>query len=234
MQLFKKSKEEKDDKLERWLISYADFITLMFAFFAVMFALSQADHAKYKAAVESIRRAFHASTLFPARGNIPSTDTEMLRESSEKLRALFENTTGLGLKHGDLEVFRTQKGFKIRLGEAILFKPGGDKLKTEYVPFLYELGKKLKPLGVSVQVEGHTDNSGNESHGNWKLSLNRAYHVVQFFVEGTDFPKNRISIAGFGDSQPIAENDSIEGRQRNRRVEIEVFTENRDLFNPWR
>jgi chemotaxis protein MotB len=124
-----------------------------------------------------------------------------------------------------VEVYRTETGFKIRLAENILYRPGSDKLRKENVPFIYEVGKHLSTLGLPIQIEGHTDNREPASGmNNWQLSLSRSYNIVRFLVEGSQFPKSKLSAAGFGDASPISDNDTIEGRRKNRRVEISVIT----------
>jgi len=132
-------------------------------------------------------------------------------------------------------VIRNEQGYKIRLGEVILFKPNSDKLKREYVPFLFELAKRLARLGVNVQVEGHSDAQPSlTKQANWQLSISRAFNIVQFFVEGANFPQERISLAGYGDTRPVVPNDTPEGRAKNRRVEISIITPDRDISElPW-
>lgn len=258
----KKKHVEEEEKLERWLVSYADFITLLFAFFTVLYALSQADKAKYKTTAENIQRAFlSAGGIFPLKGapftpfekapdrgaeTPPSpldagklmkkdSDSEALDRINLEVKNLFEKTTGLNAKMMDMEVLKTEEGFKIRLAENTLYKPGSDKLRRENVPFILALGKKLSRLGVPIQIEGHTDAtvpSGGIS--NWQLSVNRAYNILRFLVEGVGYPKNKISLAGYGDTQPISDNGTPEGRARNRRVEIAVFTGSHQLSElPW-
>ncbi len=248
-----KKKHEEHENLERWLVSYADFITLLFAFFTVLYALSQTDKAKYKDAIENIQRAFlNAGGIFPLKGSpftpfdkapdkgslIPpdpvthgeftQTQREALSRLEEEIKGLYTKMTGLGLSPGDVEVIRTDNGFRIRLGEFLLFKPGSDKIKRENIGFLYEIGKRLTKLNLPVQVEGHTDNAPSSTEeSNWQLSMSRAYNVVRFMVEGVHFPPNRISLAGFGDTQPVAENDTTQGRQRNRRVELTITAPDR-------
>ncbi len=134
-----------------------------------------------------------------------------------------------------IDMVRTDTGYKLRLGEAILFKPGSDKLKKEYVPFIYELSQRLGRLGVNIQIEGHSDATPYATkQTNWELSISRAYHIVQFFVDGASFPQDKISLAGFGDTQPISSNDTPEGRSKNRRVEISIITPDKEISElPW-
>lgn len=253
----RKKKHPEHENLERWLVSYADFITLLFAFFTVLYALSMTDKAKYKNAVENIQRAFQsAGGIFPLRGSpftpfekapdrgskVPVSHAEQgpfSKESSydtertaEQIRALFERTTGLGVTKGDVDVIRTDGGYKIRLGETMLFKSGSDKLRREHLPFLYEVGKRLARLGAPVQIEGHSDRMDQDTEDkHWQLSLNRSYHVVRFLTEGAEFPKDRISLTAFGDAQPVADNDTEAGRSRNRRVEISILAPDRAIQN---
>src|SRR6202012_1206584 len=110
------------------------------------------------------------------------------KRMAEQVRNLFEKATGLSTATTDVEIVRSEDGFRIRLAEYLLFHAGSDKIKRENVPFLFELGKSLAKLRVPVQIEGHTDsNSGESSETNWQMSLSRAYHVVQFLVEAAGF-----------------------------------------------
>lgn len=248
--MLRRERREHHENLDRWLISYADFITLLFAFFTVLYALSQTDKSRYQKALENIQRAFlSAGGVFPLRGSpfvpfdkpadrgsaVPPSPTdqgyfskgerEMLEKIREQVSNLYERTTGIGLQRDGAEVIRTEEGYKIRLGEYLLFGVGSDKLRRESLPFLYEMGKRLARVKGSIQIEGHTDTSApKNSQSNWHLSASRAFNIVQFLVEGVSFPQDRISIAAYGAARPIASNDTPEGRARNRRVEISILT----------
>lgn len=246
----RKKKHPEHENLERWLVSYADFITLLFAFFTVLYALSQTDKKNYQKAVENIQRSFmSAGGIFPLKGapfspfNRPadrgsavppspddkgsfSKEEQTLKRMEEQIRAIYEQTTGLGLQNRDVEIVETETGFKIRLGEFLLYEPGSDKIRRANLPFLFELGKRLATLNLPVQVEGHTDANANTSaddSDNWKLSSSRAYNIVQFLIHGSKFPKELLSMAGFADTRPIDTNETEEGRARNRRVELSII-----------
>ena len=253
----RKKKPEEHENLERWLVSYADFITLLFAFFTVLYALSMTDKAKYKQAVENVQRAFQsAGGIFPLRGSpftpfnrpmdrgsklppgaadsggFSKTGDEGADRVAEQIRGLFERTTGFDLRKGEVGVERTEGGYKIRLGEAMLFHPGSAKLRKEHVPFLLEMGKKLQRVGAPIQIEGHTDKAPRETQeASWSLSVSRPYHVLRFLVDAVDFSAEKVAIAGYGDTQPISDNETDEGRRRNRRVEISVFAPDRRIEN---
>lgn len=255
----KKQHHEEHENLERWLVSYADFITLLFATFTALYALGQTDKAKIQKAIESIQKAFLTSGgVFPQRGTpftpfekeqdkgsqVPpkpkdlgqnsKTEQEMLDRIREQLNGIFERSTGLAADPKDIEVLKTSNGFKIRLGEAMLFKPSSAKLKREQIPFLFEMGKRLARLDLPIQIEGHSDKSEDVKRGDpnsqgWQLSINRSYNILKFLIEGVEFPKHHVSMAGFGDVIPLASNDSPEGRRKNRRVEIAVITPDQNI-----
>ncbi|NDD04157.1 MAG: hypothetical protein EB078_04575 [Proteobacteria bacterium] len=155
----KKKHHEEHENLERWLVSYADFITLLFAFFTILYALGQTDKSKYKQAVESIQKSFTTSGgIFPLKGNpftpfdkpadtgskVPpsakengkfSKDEEaMMQRIAEQVRGIFERATGVQSGQDDVEILKTAIGFKIRLGEAMLFAPRSAKLKSLILP----------------------------------------------------------------------------------------------------
>ncbi len=255
----KKRHHEEHENLERWLVSYADFITLLFAFFTILYALGQTDKAKYQKAIESIQKAFLTTGgVFPQRGSpftpfikeqdkgsqVPpkpkdlgpnsKTEQEIMDRIAEQLKGIFERSTGLAADPKDIEVLKSSNGFKIRLSETMLFKANSDKLKREQIPFLFEMGKRLARLDLPIQVEGHSDrvegllNKDSNRQG-WQLSVNRSFNILKFLVEGAEFPKQNISISGFGDVQPIASNDSPEGRRKNRRVEIAIITPDQNI-----
>lgn len=256
----KKKHHEEHENLERWLVSYADFITLLFAFFTVMYALSTTDKEKYKSAAESIQKAFNSpGSIFPLKGSpftpfdkpadqgsqTPpsatdsgsfSKDSEALRRRmAEQIRGVLEKATGVNSPNSEIEVLKTSTGFKIRLGEAMLFSPRSAKLKREQAPFLFELGKRLADLDLPIQVEGHSDSNEFEGVGKkanlkaWELSNQRSYNIVQFLIEAVRFPQEKISMGVFGNTQPIAEEDTIEAQAKNRRVEISVSTPDREI-----
>lgn len=255
----RKHKHEEEEKLERWLVSYADFITLLFAFFTVMYAISQSDKAKYKQVAESISRSFLSSGgIFPLKGSpftpfdkppdkgssVPPSpremghysknDMEKLGKIKEQIVTLLEKNTGIRGGSQEVEVFPTEMGFKIRLGESLIFKPGSDKLKREKIPFLFEVGKSLARAGLAIQIEGHTDDREPASGGSLQLSASRAHNLVKFFIEASEYPKSKISLSGFGDTAPISDNATPEGRSRNRRVEISVLSGSQSINElPW-
>ncbi|NBV50153.1 hypothetical protein EBR78_02900 [bacterium] len=256
----KKKHHEEHENLERWLVSYADFITLLFAFFTVMYALSTTDKEKYKNAVESIQKSFtSAGSIFPLKGSpfspfekpadlgsknptspadngkFSKDEAAMLQKIAEQVRGVFERATGVAPADADVEVLKSPLGFKIRLGEAMLFAPRSTKLKRSQVPFLFELGKRLAAMELPIQVEGHADSGELINQGPagekeaWDLASERSYNIVRFLLDGSQFPRDKISMGVFGNTVPLADENTPEAQAKNRRVEISVATPDREI-----
>ncbi|MEW6741555.1 MAG: OmpA family protein [Planctomycetota bacterium] len=248
----KKGKHPEHENLERWLVSYADFITLLFAFFTVLYAIAQKDSQKYKENAEVIRRSFLAATgLFRSGGIEPFVESQSKGGtttwdpgavpgdgSNKPQSAALKNTAddelslmmraltrkGIGRGKGDFSVVRSGRDTKIKLGERVLFPPGEVSVKGEQLTHLCSLGEQLKSLDFDVEIEGHSDAApGTSATENWGLSLTRAANVARVLVEKTSFPKNRLSVVALGDTTPAATNETAVGRARNRRVEFNLI-----------
>ena len=244
----RKKKHPEHVNHERWLVSYADFITLLFAFFVVMFAVSQVDSKKLGRFVESVNVAFQVQGLFPDSGGIPvgggiegnavvppvvtpkptvlqhespgSSASSIHKEMEQKIAEL-----GAG---NIVELRYDETGVVVCLTEEGFFRPGSAVVRHESLDLLRKLVQPLKDLEYPLAVEGHTDDSpirAIEYPSNWELSTARATVVVRFLCDEAGFDPSRLSAAGFGEYRPLEGNSTIEGRARNRRVELVVRTE---------
>ncbi len=207
----RKPKQEHENH-ERWLISYADFITLLFTFFAALYALSYMDKVKVEKFSGSLRQAFSVIeqpiVLFEER-------TAMVIED---IRQTIHDAPGVSFK-------RDSRGTVITLSDAVAFASGSADLKEEIKPLLDKVALVLKRHMTRVNIEGHTDNvpvGGPMYPSNWELSLGRAASVLRYLLD-QGLPPQNFSIAGYGEYRPIADNDTPEGRAKNRRVEIIIL-----------
>ncbi len=201
--------EEEPENIDRWLISYADFITLMFTFFAALYALSSVDKGKMEQFSGSLNQTFKVIEK-----PIPLIDSQktMLIEDIRKATGDLQGIT----------VKNEPRGVVVTFSDSVLFASGSAELKPEIYPVLEKLSKLLSPVPGRVAIEGHTDNvpiSSSKYSSNWELSTARAASMLHFFIEkGTDPAK--YSIAGYAEFRPLESNATEEGRQKNRRVEI--------------
>lgn len=247
-----KKKHPEHVNLERWLVSYADFITLLFAFFVVMYAMANQDKAKVKQITEAIERTFRGpSTMLDigsgdkvnVLGN-PSSPLGHVIDSPQgrtnarpdtnpelaKIAERIEQSIAYQFQTTDLKdvykIVYDDRGMVIRFSANKLFRPGQDNVEKQYLPLLDAIGKVVAPSDRVLRVEGHTDDSPLPKEGrfetNWELSGARATWIVRYFRARFEIPTGRLSAAGYADGQPVAKNDSDEGRAMNRRVEIVV------------
>jgi chemotaxis protein MotB len=202
-------KEEEHENTDRWLISYADFLTLIFTFFAALYALSTIDKEKVGVFSTSLRLAFHVIEK-PVQG---TEDSQKLVTS--ELAGKISNVEGLNLK-------TDPRGVVITMANDTAFVSGSADIKDSMTSALEGLADVLKKTPGRIVIEGHTDNVALTSakyKSNWELATARAASVLHVFIKHGIDP-NRLIIAGYGEFRPLDSNETEEGRARNRRVEI--------------
>lgn len=228
---------------ERWLVSYADFITLLFAFFVVLFASSQSDRKKQMAVAAAMQTAFTPLGSFEAHSKTPPLDPapsnslvtrpaalampfpqagQLDPEQEMKTRlAKLVRDAGAKLPPGSLTTRMTPDGMAISLHEIGFFPSGSAEIRRESMPVLSALAATLPD--APLRVEGHTDNvpiHTAQFKSNWELSTARASAIARLLLErGSMHPAN-VAAAGYAEFHPIASNASEEGRSQNRRVDI--------------
>ena len=236
---------------ERWLVSYADFVTLLFAFFVVLYANSKTDMRQAQQIAQSFRDAVGDERLSKALAKLIGPKDPLPLESSirERLPPSISAVAGTGaspegpgllpsmdrlkkdlskeIEDGRLEIRMERRGMVISLRESSFF-PSGDK--TVLPAARHTLGliaESLRTLPNAIRLEGHTDAvpiHNARFRSNWELSAARSISLMELFTDGLSMPRDRLSIAGFADTAPVATNDTPEGRARNRRVDIVVLT----------
>lgn len=238
--------EEEHENHERWLVSYADFITLLFAFFVVMYAISSVNESKYRVLSESLGSAFgKQGPALPGPPVAPDVNPAMLpthikpvidKKGSLALRREREDLTGLArgiqkalaplVAQGQVRVTQTPRGISVEINASVLFAPGDASLSHESIQALKAVASVLKEDTHAIRVEGHTDNvpiSTPFFPSNWELSAVRASSVVRLFVEN-GIAEDRLVAVGYGATRPVASNDTPEGRLRNRRVQLMILS----------
>lgn len=245
----RKRKHPEHVNHERWLVSYADFITLLFAFFVVMFAASNSDQKKAGQIAKAVQVAFQEMGIFSSSGKViafdengglPNTSVKMIGSTntavpSAEIAAKLESNTEVAAIKRQIEQALSQegasqhvrmtldsRGLVISLAEAGFFDPGSAVIQGRALPTIEKIAGMMRDLPQYVRVEGHTDNvpiNTAQFPSNWELSAARATFVLQYLVEHR-VPPARLSAAGYGEYRPAADNTSVEGRALNRRVDI--------------
>lgn len=232
--------QEEHDNHERWLVSYADFITLLFAFFVVMYSLSSLNEGKYRIMSDSVVNAFRniaehkdnprviSSPIPSIRPQVvpaPSESEEARKSRAERVKNMAEEIRKVLaplVADGQVRVTEGAFGITVEINASVLFNPGEAQLGADARRALRAVAQVVAGAEFPITVEGHTDVAPIATAmfpSNWELSAVRASSVVRLFVEGGVQPA-RLTAAGYGDQRPVADNATPEGRARNRRVTI--------------
>ncbi|MCL2645313.1 MAG: flagellar motor protein MotD [Betaproteobacteria bacterium] len=237
---------EEHENTERWLVSYADFITLLFAFFVVMYSLSSINEGKYRILSQSLVQAFRSANvnaegqtpvvappvIIPGSPPVPikkpkgldkkdearEQTARKMRDMASHIRRVLEPITG----NGQVRVSEGTFGVTVEINASALFSIGESVLGSEANTALRAVAGVIADSEFPILVEGHTDSNPINTQrfpSNWELSSARASSVVRLFIESGVSP-DRLTAAGYADQRPVADNDTEEGRARNRRVAI--------------
>ena len=235
-----KHKHEEHENHERWLVSYADFITLLFAFFVVMYSISSINEGKYRTVSESIKAALNPMSNHSGENRIinvgearsiqhgrnPSdAKLAVLRHIREQLQVISDKQVKDLVAR--ITVVHTLNGdIVITIPDQLLFNSGEATVRAEALPFLKGLGGVILEMNRHARVEGHTDNVPMRTAqfpSNWELSAARAVIVVRVLSELYGVPAGHLAAVGYADTRPVTANLSSEQRAKNRRVEIIIL-----------
>jgi chemotaxis protein MotB len=243
---------------ERWLVSYADFITLLFAFFVVMFASSQRDKVKSQAMSEAVKEAFeknHVRASMAAilggaaddrgRGNAQmrgpggavravASPPGAIVELMPSLKRLNEDLSK-EIAAGKIEVSLQQRGLVVSLKQAAFFPSGTDAIEPGTFDSLEKVASVIRKLPNPVRLEGHTDSvpiSTSRFRSNWELSAARSIALMELFANRFGVDRVQMAISGYADTVPVAPNTTEEGRKQNRRVDILILNEHGLMAEP--
>ena len=230
-----KKKHEEHENHERWLVSYADFITLLFAFFVVMYSVSSINEGKYKVLSETMVSAF--SNTKPV-GELRVLDLPVLNnktivvkeapsnQDNERSFLKVANAISMAKVPDGVKITSTERGLSIRIKDDALFESGSARLNSQIKEFIDLVAGLVNDLPNLIAVEGHTDNQPIRSAAfpsNWDLSTARANVLVRYLTEYHGLAPNRFSSTGYAGTRPIESNSTIEGQAENRRVEMIVL-----------
>lgn len=243
---------------DRWLVSYADFITLLFAFFVVLFAFARADQKKQAQIPEAIDTAFRSLGLFASSTRIPSNkdggpsgkdpaaipinivmgenvlSPAQVKDDLEAIHKDLEQRLSDKVAQHTVSIRMGRDGLVISLREAGFFESGSAQPRPETLATLRQVAAALARTPYDLRIEGHTDNvpiHTGEFDSNWELSTARATHIAREFVDMHAIPSERLSAAGYAEFHPVNSNATAEGRANNRRVDLVVLPRTRIDFS---
>lgn len=213
----------------RWLLTYADMITLLTVFFVVLYSFAKVDVRRARDVGAALQRAFRvellhgttAQTVGGQGGLEGQIATESFRVIARQL-SVAAQTKNLA---ENVQLGFREDGLVVSLSGTAIFESGTDELRPEARQFLLAVAQILRTLPNTIAIEGHTDNIPIKSPrfpSNWELSGARAYAVLRFLADEGKVDESRMYFQGFAEYEPVASNDTREGRQRNRRVDIVI------------
>lgn len=250
-----RKRQESHANHERWLVSYADFITLMFAFFVVMFASTQSDKGKAQQVSDSVKRALEENQVAAViagilggtidnkgMGNNQMRGPGGAKQASPvkpdvsalKVAELLPSYQFLNkelqdeIGSGKVQLHMGSRGLVVSLREAAFFPSGDDALKTSSFGTIEKIAEAVQRLPNHVRLEGHTDAipiHNGRFRSNWELSAARAIAMLGVLTERYNVPKDKLAVAGYADTVPVGPNDTEEGRARNRRVDLIILNQ---------
>ena len=216
---------------DRWLVSYADFMTLLFAFFTTLYAISTVDEQKLAPLASSLQAAFDGApagqpTIVPPATLVPPANPVPQAPNIDAVRAQLEAALADAIAAGRLEIVQDARGLVLSLHDDAVFETGRADVTTPARDIVGRIAATLQPLSHDVRIEGHTDDVPIRTvryESNWELSTARASAVVAFLIEQAGLQPERLSAAGYGEFHPRVANDTAANRMRNRRVDIVVL-----------
>jgi len=242
----KKKAHEKEPNLERWLVSYADFITLLFAVFVMLYAMSIVDQKKMEEVQASIQASFSGpQTLTPALKVIGNKDFGLIPEVVEPPPQFQEESSAAEAQEftqikqdiqdqlqeygskNEVQLTVNERGLVISLKEAGFFPSGTAQVQPGALPLLDKIATSISRYANTLRIEGHTDNIAINSPAfpsNWELSTARANSIVHYLIDKHGFKGAKLSVTGYAEYRPIADNATEEGRRLNRRVDIVMLS----------
>lgn len=213
----------------RWLLTYADLITLLMVFFVILYSMSRVDAGKYAGLQRSLSQTFFSGGTLMAVPNTPATGPGGVAPEKDPLEVLGEDIAesldGL-TKAGEVKIIQSERGIVVSLQGTVLYALGDANIRPGSERILEEIARALRRVTNHVAVEGYTDDipiNTVDYPTNWELSTRRATNLVRYLIDREGLPAQRFVAVGYGEYHPLYPNDSAENRAKNRRVDVVIL-----------
>ena len=223
MTYFADSSNNSDNNADRYLITYSDLITLLLGLFIILYAISNIDLNKYQKMMTAMGSIFGNSgeipTLNETKRDVITTTTEKLKDDLNTVIKRYNYNKSVSLEENE-------RGVVLHILDDIMFASAQAELNDKSKQILHQLAMIIKDLPNDIRIEGHTDNIKINSAlypSNWHLSVNRALNTAYYLMENEGLSPEKLSIVGYSEFKPIADNSTAEGRLKNRRVDIVII-----------
>jgi chemotaxis protein MotB len=228
----KRHRDAEHDNGERWLLTYADLITLLLGLFVILYAISKVDAGKYAEIVAALGGVFGGEKPSVVQGQGGVLPSAFMSTERQKIKTEIRAALDTEAKKGLISISENERGLTVHIMEELLFASGNADLKQSSLNTLDALAGVLKELPNDVRVEGHTDDvpiSTGTFPSNWHLSVGRAVNVGYYLIVKHELVAEKVSVVGYSEYHPLVPNTSAENRARNRRVDIVVVTNGNHL-----
>lgn len=246
MKRLRRNLDDQGNKRAGWLTTFNDLVTLLMVFFVLLFTMSTIDTQK----MQDFQYALQSGLGVLESGNKVAISVKRTQPVDD-MSHIMTQAEGELMKKGnslvsgkladqirqmmdadpDIQVTRTHQGTRLSFEDQVLFDFGKAAINPAGFVFLNKIADVLDKIPYAVRVEGHTDNVPIQTRrfpSNWELSVARAVNVVKYFAEVSNIDPKRLSAVGYGESRPVAGNDTLLNRAKNRRVEILLLTEGKE------
>lgn len=242
-QMMHRRKKKGHSNHERWLVSYADLVTLLFAFFVVLFASTQSDKSRVKQISQAVSEALQDSSISPSVSAMlggradkkessplpekPAEPNSLQMDLPDAIRTL-QTTLAPEMKQGQVSVHLERRGAVISLNSQSVFPSGGDTVSEAVYPLLAKVSKTLNQMPNPIRLEGNTDSlpiNNERFHDNWALSTARSIAMLRILNERYGISRERMAVVGYADTNAQGDNSTEEGRKLNRRVDLVILSD---------
>lgn len=232
-----KKREEEPENHERWLLSYADFITLLMIFFIIMYSMSEMDKSKYNelASVFSVEMGGGGTGILKGGNGATDSETSVAdkeateEQKQEEVKESIDAYIDTSELNDSVTTSIEERGLVLSFNNALFFDSGNAEIKVDQTEKFADIGELLNQPALKdsfIRVEGYTDSvpvSNPQYKSNWDLSALRASNVAQIIIKDSGIDPKRVSVVGYGEYRPKADNKTKEGRLENRRVDILIL-----------
>ncbi len=220
------AKREEHDNADRWLLTYADLITLLLGLFVILYAVSKIDGEKYNKMINALGGVFGKEPVGVFQRSRVIVDPELTSLDAER-EQIERQITATIPADGAVSISQNERGVTVHIMDELLFSSGSAILKPGALTLLEDLSGVLRQIPQDIRVEGHTDNVPIQTPvfpSNWHLSVARAVNAAHFMVQRCNIAPERVSVVGYSEYRPLVPNVSDENRAKNRRVDIVIVT----------